>query len=166
MKVLKFRGLKLLAAVALVYLLLYFFDTAKTLLALKQTGYTLMKILPIFAVIIPLTALLNYKLKPEQFARHLGEKSGTKGWITAILAGIVSHGPMYAIYPILEEIQQHGIKKGLIATFFYARSIKVPMLPLMIEYFGIAFTIILTIYILIASLLQGLLIEKLCTSCD
>ena len=167
MKGIHFRGTKLFVAVVLLYAILYIFDTTKTIVALEKTGDILFKILPIFAVIIPLTALINYKIKPEQFARHLGEESGIRGWILALTVGIASHGPMYAIYPMLEEIKQHGIKKGLIATFFYARSIKVPLLPLMIEYFGWAFTVILTIYILIASLLQGFVIERLCgKKCD
>ncbi|MBE9569181.1 MAG: permease, partial [Proteobacteria bacterium] len=50
------------------------------------------KILPIFAVVIAFTALLNYLLQPRQIVKHLGEESGAKGWLVASFAGVISHG--------------------------------------------------------------------------
>ncbi len=162
----KFRGLRLLAAVGAAYALFYLFNVDKTVLALHKSGAVLAKILPIFLLVIGFTALINYLLKPKEIASHLGEGSGVKGWAIALTAGIISHGPMYAWYPMVEDLKRHGLKNGLIATFFYARSIKIPLLPIMIDYFGFAFTAILTFYILAASVIQGLLIDWLCRKCN
>jgi len=162
----KFRGVKLLAAVALIYGLVALFHPASAMGALGKSGAVLAKIVPILAVVILFTALINHFFKPESIAAHLGKGSGAKGWAIALAAGVLSHGPMYAWYPMLEDLKRHGLGNGLIAAFFYARSIKIPLLPIMIDYFGLAFTAVLTFYILVASVVQGLLIDRLCGRCN
>jgi uncharacterized membrane protein YraQ (UPF0718 family) len=161
----KFRGLKFFALVFVLYAVLALFFSERTAEALGKSLDILSWILPVFLVVILFTAAINYFLKPKEIARHLGEESGMKGWLIAMTAGIISHGPMYAWYPMIEDLKKHGLKNGLIATFFYARSLKLPLLPLMIEYFGWAFTVTLSVYVLIASLVQGVLIELGCRGC-
>jgi uncharacterized membrane protein YraQ (UPF0718 family) len=155
----KFRGLKLFGFVAAAYAALALFWPDKTLHAFTEGARIFGELLLVFPLIILLTAFIDYRFDAKSFARHLGEDSGVRGWLLALGAGILSHGPMYAWYPMFEEIRAHGVKYGLIAAFFYARSIKVPLLPIMVDYFGLAFTVILTLYILVAAWLQGLLIE-------
>lgn len=150
-----FRGIKLLAAVCSTYTILFLLNHEKALAALSKSGSVLAKILPIFLTVILLTSLLNFFIQPKKIAAHLGEESGLKGWLWALAAGVVSHGPMYAWYPMFEDMQDHGIKNGLIVTFFASRTIKLPLLPMMIDYFGWQFTLILTFYILIGALVQG-----------
>lgn len=150
-----FRGKKFLAVVISAYTLLFLINDQKAITAIQKSGAVLAKILPIFLTVILLTSLLNYFLQPKKIAAHLGEESGIKGWLWALASGVVSHGPMYAWYPLFEDLLDHGMKKGLIVTFFASRTIKLPMLPIMIDYFGWRFTLILTLYILVAALVQG-----------
>lgn len=152
-----FRGLKFLSVVCVVYVILLFVNRDKAMAALLKGGEVLVKILPIFLVIILLTSLLNYFLQPKKIAAHLGDESSIKGWFWALLSGVISHGPMYAWYPLFEDLMEHGIKKGLIVTFFAARTIKLPLLPMMVDYFGWQFTLVLTFYILLGALIQGAL---------
>ena len=155
-----FRGKYLLLAVLILYGLFFLFNSQPALLALQKSGSILIKILPIFAVVILFTAFINYLLRPKQIAHHLGKDSGMKGWLWALAAGVISHGPMYAWYPLLEDLRSHGMKDGLIVVFFASRTIKIPLLPMMIDYFGLIFTLVLSVYILFGALLQGLLLEK------
>jgi uncharacterized membrane protein YraQ (UPF0718 family) len=60
---------------------------------------------------------------------------------------------------MLGDLRKQGMKNGLIAAFLYARAIKIPLLPLMAYYFGITFVIILTIYMILASVIEGKIIE-------
>lgn len=151
----RFRGMRLFLAVLAVYGILFFVNSETALLSLGKSWAILMKILPIFAVVILFTALLNYLIQPKQIARHLGEESGARGWFWALAAGVISHGPMYAWYPLVEDLRRHGLRDGLIVTFFYARAVKIPLLPLMVDYFGWIFTLTLSLYIIIGSLVQG-----------
>jgi ABC-type amino acid transport system permease subunit len=58
------------------------------------------------------------------------------------------------------------MRYGLMAAFFYARAIKVPLLPIMVSYFGLAFTVLLSFYILVAAWIQGWLVDRLCANCN
>ena len=156
-----FRGKYLLFTVMIFYGILFFFDTQTAQLALLKTVTTLIKILPILIVVILFTALLNYFFKPRQIVTHLGQDSGINGWLWALMAGILSHGPMYVWYSLLEDLRIHGMRDGLIVVFFASRAIKIPLLPMMIDYFGWAFTLILSFYILIGALIQGWILEIL-----
>ena len=157
----QFKCTKFFVFVAFVYLVLFFINNEKTAEALLKGGLVLLKLIPIFLAVIVLTAVINYFLKPQQIVKYFGEKSGIMGWVYAIIGGIISHGPMYAWYPMLQDMKSHGLRDGLIATFFYARAIKLPLLPLMIDYFGLIFTIVLSVYILVGAFVQGRLIEHI-----
>ena len=157
----KFKGIKFLIFVIICYVILLLVDSSNALLALQESGKIIKKTAPIFILIIILTALINYFLKPKQIMKHFGKDSGVKGVFYALLGGIFSHGPMYAWYGMLEDMRSSGLKDSLIATFLYARAIKLPLLPFMIDLFGLLFTLVITIYIVIAALMQGKIIDIL-----
>lgn len=156
-----FRGKYLLPGVLVLYAVLFFLNSAAAQAALQKSISVLTRILPIFCVIILLTSILNYFIKPKQIARHLGHESGIKGWLWALAAGVISHGPMYAWYPLLDDLRNHGMKDEYIVVFFASRAIKVPLLPIMIDYFGLTFTLVLSFYMLFGALIQGLCMQML-----
>ncbi len=156
-----FSGKYFLLVVLAVYGILFIFNSQAAIIAMQKSLNILLKILPVLIIVILLTALLNYFLKPKQIAGHLGKDSGFKGWFWALTAGILSHGPMYAWYSLLEELRTHGMRDGLVVVFFSARAIKIPLLPVMIDYFGWVFTLILSVYILIGALIQGWIMESI-----
>lgn len=156
-----FRGKILLLIVMISYSLLFLASDSKALSALQKSSAILVKILPIFIVVILFTALLNYYIQPHRIAGHLGKESGVKGWLWALATGIISHGPMYGWYPLIEDLRSHGMKDSLIVVFFSSRVIKLPLLPIMIDYFGWTFTLVLSFYILLGALAQGLVYERI-----
>ncbi len=161
MKKLKFKGLKFLLFVIALFILVSIFDFENIAKIMDKIGSMLLRILPIFALVITLTAIINYFLKPEKIMRYFGENSGIKGIFYTLLGGIISHGPMYAWYPMLDDMRKHGLKFGLIANFMYARAVKIPLLPFMVGLFGLPFTVIVNVYILIFAILQGKIIDLL-----
>ncbi len=84
-----------------------------------------------------------------------------KAWFYIIIGGILSTGPMYMWYPLLKDLREKGMNNGEVACFLYNRSIKPAYLPLIVIYFGLKYTIILTLLIIIFSLLQAFIIEKI-----
>lgn len=123
---------------------------------------TLLKqILPALGFIFIMIFLFEIFLKPQMVTKYLSEKAGVKGWIIAIVGGIISMGAIYMWYPLLADLKEKGMSNGLIATFLYNRAIKIPLLPFFIYYFGWLFTIVLTIYMIIFSVINGLLVEKI-----
>lgn len=140
---------------------MFFFNTEKTYGSLQVSLNIIVQILPILFLVIFLIGVSNYFLKPKTVLKYLGKESGVKGWLLAITMGIVSHGPIYTWYPLLKELRNHGMRTGLLAVFLYNRAVKIPLLPIMIYYFGVVFVVVLTVYMIIASVIEGKLIETI-----
>jgi uncharacterized membrane protein YraQ (UPF0718 family) len=154
-KAIQFRGVKFLIFTLIVLLFLSLFDGKGVTSSLLHSLNILSQIWPVFLFIIVLTTIVNYFLKPKSIMKHIGEESGNKGRFYALIAGVISHGPMYAWYGLLDDLRQNGAKDELLIIFLYARAIKIPMIPFSIAVFGTPFTVIICIYILIFALLQG-----------
>ena len=154
-------GLYMLGGVVFTYILLFIFDSSNAKQALYEGLGVLKMVLPIILVVFFLMGLMNITVDKEKISRHFGKESGVRGWFYAVVAGIFSHGPVYVWYPFLQNLREHGAKDSLVFVFLYARSIKIPWLPLMISYFGWIFTLFFSLYIIIAAILQGLIVEAI-----
>ena len=119
------------------------------------------QVLPVLGLVFLLLFIANLVLEPKWIKRYLGKGSGIKGWVAAVLGGILSVGSIYAWYTMLSELQQKGMRNALIATFLYSRAVKLPLLPLMIHYFGVIYTLVLCFYLIGFSVITGIVIEKL-----
>lgn len=144
--------------VAVIYAVTYFLAPEKVLPSLESARGIFIKIIPIFALIFILMALTNYFIEPKKLAGWLNKKHG---WLVAVAAGILSSGPIYMWYPLLQDLQKHKVRNGLIAAFLYNRAIKIPLLPMLILYFSLSFAVVLTLVMAVLSILQGLIVEKL-----
>ena len=154
-------GLILLGITAVFYLAAFVLAPENGMKALAAAGTTLKTIAPILLAVFFLMALLNTFVKPKKIAKHFGQESGFKGWFISLAGGVLSHGPGYVWYPMLADLRDHGARNGLVVSFFYARAIKLPWLPVMVSYFGLAFTLLLSLYIILGAWLQGLIADKL-----
>jgi len=157
----QWKGLKFLSLVLTGFVVLFLVNSEKGVAALTKSLSILQILVPIFAVVIFLMALIGYFTQGKSKLENLAKQRGLKGWFWALFIGLLSHGPMYAWYPMLDSLRKQGLRDGYITTFFYARAVKLPLLPLMVDYFGLIFTVVLTLYIIIGSLVQGWLVERL-----
>jgi uncharacterized membrane protein YraQ (UPF0718 family) len=151
----------MLVVVVVLYLGVFLFDPAVGEKALWASADILKMIAPILLIVFFLMTLLNSFIDTAYISKHLGKESGLQGWLIALGGGILSHGPAYVWYPMFSEMRKHGARDGLIVAFFYTRSIKVPWLPLMVSYFGLIFTILLTFYVILGAWLQGIIVDRL-----
>lgn len=119
------------------------------------------KIAPLLLIVFALLFILNLAIQPKTVIKYLGGKSGIKGWLIAIIGGIISSGPIYLWYPLLADLKEMGTRHSLIAAFLYNRAIKIPFMPVLVFYFGWTFTVVLTFYLIIFSIINGLVVEKL-----
>ncbi len=154
-------GWLFLALVLLAYGLLGLINPASTLQSLTLFTHIMVQMLPVLGLVFFLLFVVNLALEPKRIRRYLGRESGLKGWVAAVFGGMLSMGPVYAWYPMLGELQQKGMRNALIASFLYSRAVKLPLLPLMIYYFGVAYTLILCLYLIGFSVISGIVTEKL-----
>ncbi|MGM0442095.1 MAG: permease [Elusimicrobiota bacterium] len=154
-----FSGLWFLAIVILTYVILIFYNYSKTVEALKTGGEIFLKIVPVLIGIILFMGIINYFLSAKKVIKYLGQESGIKGWIIAAGAGILSHGSIYLWYNLLKDLREKGMSAGLAGVFLYTRAIKLPLLPLMIKYFGLTYVLLISFYIVIASYIEGIVLN-------
>lgn len=146
-----------LAVVILIYIVVAFIDPVTVSEAVSIFTGLLMQIVPVLVFVFFLLFITDLFIQPKKVAKYLGSGSGVSGWLVAIAGGIISSGPIYIWFPFLSEMREKGMKTGLAATFLYNRAVKVPLLPLMIYYFGFVFTAVLTVYMILFSVVVGFL---------
>jgi uncharacterized membrane protein YraQ (UPF0718 family) len=119
------------------------------------------KVLPVLALVFVLIFSVDLLLDPKRVEKYLGRSSGILGWLAAIVAGILSTGPVYAWYAVLHDLRQKGMRTALVAAMLYSRAVKLPLLPLLVHYFGLGYTIVLAFYLIGFSIIGGLLMERI-----
>ena len=121
----------------------------------------MLQVFPVLGLVFLLLFITNILLTPSIVKRYLGKEAGFKGWVASVVTGIFSMGPVYAWYTALADLQQKGMRTAFVATFLYSRAVKIPLLPLMIYYFGPSYTIVLCLYLMVFSVVNGFLTERL-----
>jgi len=119
----------------------------------------------LFRLLLPLSAafaalfLVNLLVKPAHISRLLGKGSGLGGVLLSTVAGIMSMGPIYTWYPLLEELRNRGASEFHLANFLSNRAVKPYLLPLMVFYFGWTYSLVLNVLIVCSSLCAGWVVE-------
>jgi uncharacterized membrane protein YraQ (UPF0718 family) len=113
-------------------------------------------------LVFGLIFVINLLLQGAWVTKHLGSQSGLRGWITAIIGGVLSSGPVYPWYALVGDLRSKGMSISLAAAFLYSRSVKLPLLPLLLHYFGAAYTLVLVTYLLVFSVINGFVMGRLC----
>jgi len=154
-------GVIFLLVVISLYAVAFLVDIKPAQNALAFAARLLYQLLPVLLLVFVLIFVSNLLVKPDWIRSNMGRDSGLRGWIMAVVGGILSVGPIYVWYALLRDLKTNGMRTALIAVFLYNRGLKLPLLPLMIHYFGVAYTLVLAIYMTLFSLLSGILVEKI-----
>jgi uncharacterized membrane protein YraQ (UPF0718 family) len=154
-------GWLFLLSVLVVYAAVWVIDRGQMTQALDLFGQVMGKVLPILALVFVLLLAADLFLSPKWIKRNLGRESGLKGWFMAAFGGVLATGPIYPWYALLQELRGKGMRASLVAVFLYSRAIKLPLLPLMVHYFGVTFTLVLCLYLLAFSIVNGILVGLL-----
>ena len=152
-----------LALVAVLYAVLAVVNPESALRGLEGFVPLLLNILPALALVFGLLFLTNLFARPEVVLRYLGKTAGMRAWLVVIVAGILSAGPIYLWYPLLSDLKEKGMRDGLIAAFLYNRSVKIPLISVMIVYFGPRLVAVVLVLTVLFSVVDGLLVELITT---
>jgi uncharacterized membrane protein YraQ (UPF0718 family) len=150
-----------LSLVIICYGLVGLMEPKATIQAWQFFKNVIWRVLPVLGLVFILLFVANFFLEPKWIKQYLGKGAGLKGWIVSIFTGILSVGPIYVWYSVLRELKTKGMRTALIATFLYSRAVKLPLLPLMIHYFGISYTLVLCLYLVLFAGINGLVVERL-----
>jgi len=143
------------------YVILGIFDFALLKNVLCVLTRLIARIAPILLIVFAVMFFTHLFFEGQRIVRWLGKGSDFRGWIVAMVGGIVSSGPIYMWYPLLSDLKEKGMRDSLIATFLYNRAVKIPLLPMMIHYFGWDFTLALSVYVVLFSVVNGVVVQCL-----
>jgi len=129
--------------------------------ALASFVAMLREVAPVLVLVFVLMFLAERFLTPARTRAWLGRRSGLRGWLLAVVAGVISTGPVYTWYALLAELREKGMRTALVAVLLYARAIKLPLLPLLAHYFGLRYMLVLSLLIAGFSIVNGLVMERL-----
>ena len=155
------KGWGFLLVVVLLYGLVGYSDIELARKTAATFSNILVNIIPVLGLVFLLIFLSHLVLSPKRVRTFVGAESGLKGWVLAIFTGILSTGPVYAWYALLADLGKQGMKRSLIAVFLYNRAVKLPLIPLLIHYFSFTYTAVLSFYLIVFSVITGLLMERL-----
>ncbi|MEA2094921.1 MAG: permease [Pseudomonadota bacterium] len=154
-------GWVFLVVVLVIYTVTALVDYELVLSAIGVFTQLLDKMLPALALVFVLIFVVDLLLDPKRVEKYLGRRSGILGWLAAIVVGILSTGPVYAWYALLHDLGQKGMKTSLVAVVLYSRAVKLPLLPLLVHYFSLGYTMVLAFYLIGFSIIGGLLMERI-----
>lgn len=108
-----------------------------------------------------LIGIFEVWVKKETIEAHMGDKSGAKGFLWAILLSGTSIGGLYVAFPIAYSLQQKGARLSVIFTYIGSAAVaRVPMSIYEASYVGIKFTIIRLCVSLPLVILSSMAFEK------
>ena len=120
------------------------------------------KILPCAFILI---GLFEVWVKRETVEKHLGERSGIRGYIWAVLLAGTTVGGLYVAFPVAYSLYSKGAKLSVIFTYLGAAVIcRIPMTIFEASFMGIKFTIIRLLVslplVIVTSMLLGNYLTK------
>lgn len=120
------------------------------------------KILPCAFILI---GLFEVWVKRETVEKHLGERSGIRGYIWAVLLAGTTVGGLYVAFPVAYSLYSKGAKLSVIFTYLGAAAIcRVPMTIFEASFIGIKFTTIRLLVslplVIVVSILLGNYLTK------
>jgi len=163
------RGTMIILGIISIYVVFIIVSFTLGYLPGEEIGHNLrifaievIKLLPCAFIII---GLFEVWVKGETVERHLGEQSGFRGHIWAILLAATTIGGLYVAFPIAYSLHSKGAKLSVIFTYIGASAIcRIPMSIFEASFLGIKFTAVrfaISIpLVIISSMLLGKYLTK------
>ena len=151
------KSVYFLVAVLLLYVFVYFVSPNAVTESLEFASRVLLGLIPVFLLIYALMVITNTFVSDKRIFSTL-LKSRWK-WVISVLGGVLSTGPVYMWYPLLRELKKKGLGYGPMASFIYSRAVKIPLIPVLLYYFGLKYTLALICTLILFSFVLGMLME-------
>lgn len=153
----------LLVAVAGLYLWAFVVDRDGAGRALASGGRVFVSVVLIIVSVFGILGLFQVWVDKKKVAAHLGERAGLGTIILGAAFGTVLVGPVYVIFPLLFAIRAHGARWAVVTAILTAWAVKIPMVPLEVQFLGWRFALARTVLTFIGAVIMGFLVEWLMT---
>jgi len=119
-------------------------------------------ILTVIPAVFMILGLANVWIKKETVMKHMGDSSGIKGYLWAVLFSSTTVGGIFVVYPIAASLYQKNAKMSVILTYIGSAAVcRIPMTMWEISMLGIAFTLTRYAVSLPLIIIVAIAVEKL-----
>lgn len=133
----------------------------RVITALQENIALVIKILLLALVVVGISVAIHYLIPPEFAARHL-QKNKIEYLFYATFLGILTPGPVYAVYPILLTLKRKGIHNSILVSYITGQTIIGPArIPLEAGLLGTKFLLYRLFLAVILGPLAGILYSLL-----
>jgi uncharacterized membrane protein YraQ (UPF0718 family) len=115
----------------------------------------------LIVAVMGLVGLTQVWISRDAVSRLLGREAGIKALILSALCGTMLIGPAYLIFPLLMSIHRQGARWAVIVTVLAAYAVKIPMIPLEIEFLGWGFSLTRSLMTVLFAIPCGLAVEAI-----
>lgn len=129
--------------------------------ALGVAARELVSVSVIIISVFALVGLVSVLVDKKRIAEKLGDSSGPGAVLLASLFGSILVGPVYAVFPLLKTIREHGARWAVIGAMLTSWAVKIPMVPLEIGYLGVRFSVVRISVTVVGAIVVGFVIEWL-----
>ncbi|WP_432823788.1 hypothetical protein [Trichloromonas sp.] len=129
--------------------------------ALAFGAQTFASVALLIVAVMGLVGLTQVWISREAVARLLGREAGFKALLISALCGTMLIGPAYLIFPLLMSIHRQGARWAVIVTVLAAYAVKIPMIPLEIEFLGWGFSLTRSLLTILFAIPCGLIVEAI-----
>ncbi len=149
----------LAASTAALYLFAFAVDASKAAEAALTALRTFGAVLLLVVAVMGLVGLVQVWISRDMVARLLGREGGLRALVIAALCGTVLIGPAYILFPLLMSIRTYGARWAVVVTVLAAYAVKIPMIPLEVEFLGWPFSLLRLGMTLATAIPLGLAVE-------
>lgn len=144
--------------------ILFAIAPSRVIAALQENIALIIKILLLALGVVGISVAIHYLIPPEFAVRHL-QKNKMEYLFYATFLGILTPGPVYAVYPILFTLKRKGIHNSILVSYITGQTIIGPArVPLEVGLLGTKFFLYRLFLAVIlgplAGILYGLLSRK------
>ena len=154
-----------LALVVLVNAVMLIAQPQTGITALSFTGKNLLNFLFMLTPIFICIGLMDVWIERDRMVKIMGDHSGFKGILIALLLGVVTAVPLYALLPVAGVLLKKGSRISNVLIFLCSSaSIRIPLLLFEISSLGWQFTFArfglnIVVVFIIAFTIEGMLSE-------
>jgi len=156
-----------LSAVIIVNLIVLVLQLQTGIGALRFTGRNFLNFLFMLTPIFICIGLMDVWIARDTMIQIMGENSGFKGVLVALMLGVVTAVPLYALLPVAGVLLKKGSRISNVLLFLCASaSIRIPLLLFEVSSLGWPFTFIRLGLNIVVVFAIAFIIDKLLSDAD
>jgi uncharacterized membrane protein YraQ (UPF0718 family) len=145
--------------VLIIYLVVLFVDLDNFVLAVKKAFNLFFSVLDVFFIVFCFMVLMGLFVKQKTMVKFFKSSKKFLNWIFVIGLGILSTGPIYMWYPLIEKFKKSGMKIRYQACLLYNRSVKIPLMYYFVLIFGFRVFLVMIVLQVVFSVINGFIVE-------